>query len=591
MIWASAAAYVLSGLVDYYRYTGDPAAIRLMTLQADFLLDHCLTPDDHPWPRFLISVPIKGKPYGECDPRGMIQLDITAEVGLALLQAYQVTGQRRWLEACQHWGDLLALRRNRTAGEPPWGRYANPEAAPWNEHQQTGGVAFLAYFFDELIRLGYTGADSEIVQARDASRKYLHALLARWAVNDTWGRNYWDWPDGVQAENVTEFAARYFMDHPEAFPHWRDDARNILTLFLNHTSVCPQSRGDVYSGAWAFPESNSCCGRSLWYGPMELAVPFAQYGQRADSPWGRELARRMQILATYDGHATGVSEDNIDGGFVVNDAWFKIAHPMALKHLLATLSWLPAELGPLRENHIMRTAAIVRSVVYRRGSIRYATYDAPAGGLDLLRLSFVPERVMADGVELTRRDALTANGYHVDVLANGDALVTIRHDGATGVEVEGNDPQQQEDETELDYAGEWSVRAHPAEFGGSCRVSDRQGAAATIQFVGNQVRLVGCAGPRGGLADVYLDDQQQLVGIDCWAPHELHEQVLYYRNGLADGPHTLRLVVRGEKNPKSEAAEVYVDAVQWSAATGTSNWGAGGGPTDAQRHGAGLHGA
>ena len=24
------------------------------------------------------------------------------------------------------------------------------------------------------------------------------------------------------------------------------------------------------------------------------------------------------ILATYDGHETGVSEDNIDGGFIVN---------------------------------------------------------------------------------------------------------------------------------------------------------------------------------------------------------------------------------------------------------------------------------
>ena len=55
------AAYVLSGLVDYYRYSGDPAAIALMTLQADFLLDHCLTPADHPWPRFLISVPNQGK--------------------------------------------------------------------------------------------------------------------------------------------------------------------------------------------------------------------------------------------------------------------------------------------------------------------------------------------------------------------------------------------------------------------------------------------------------------------------------------------------------------------------------------------------
>ncbi len=158
------AAYVLSGLVDYYRYSGDPAAVSLLALQADFLLDHCLTPADHPWPRFLISVPIKGKPYAECDPQGMIQLDIVAEVGLALLKAHQVTGNPRWREACEHWGDLFASKRNRTEGSAPWSRYANPESAPWKDDTQTGGVAFVLYFLDELIRLGYTGTDDEIVR-------------------------------------------------------------------------------------------------------------------------------------------------------------------------------------------------------------------------------------------------------------------------------------------------------------------------------------------------------------------------------------------------------------------------------------------
>ncbi|MCX7668567.1 MAG: hypothetical protein N2439_00655, partial [Anaerolineae bacterium] len=285
------AAYILSAMVDYYRYSGDPAAIAIMTLQIDALLDHCCTPADHPWPNFLISVPIKGKPYGKCDPKGMIQLDIVAEVGVPLLRAYQITGNKRWFEAAKHWGDLMAAKRNRTPAAAPWGRYANPESAPWKDVQQTGGVVFLAYFFDELIRLGHTGTDNEIVQARDAARAYLRdVLLPAWTVNDTWGRNYWDWNNPNQAENVTEFAARYMMDNKDAFPNWRNDVRNILSLFLNHTSVDPNSGGEVYSGAWAYPESSGCCGRSLWYGPMELAVAFAQYGVEAQSPWSRELA-------------------------------------------------------------------------------------------------------------------------------------------------------------------------------------------------------------------------------------------------------------------------------------------------------------
>ncbi len=91
--------------------------------------------------------PVKGKSYGECDPQGMIQLDIVAEVGLGhCCRAYQVTGEQRWLEACQHWGDLLAAKRNRESGAPPWSRYANPETAAWKDDTQTGGVTFLLVF-------------------------------------------------------------------------------------------------------------------------------------------------------------------------------------------------------------------------------------------------------------------------------------------------------------------------------------------------------------------------------------------------------------------------------------------------------------
>src|ERR1039457_4002602 len=85
---------VLMGLVDYYRYSGGPAAIAHLTYMGDFLLDYCQTPPDHPWPGFLISVPVKGKAYWQCNPNGMIQLDLSANMGQALLRAYQVTGNR-----------------------------------------------------------------------------------------------------------------------------------------------------------------------------------------------------------------------------------------------------------------------------------------------------------------------------------------------------------------------------------------------------------------------------------------------------------------------------------------------------------------
>lgn len=570
------AAYVLSGLVDYYRYSGDAAAIAHLTVLADTLLDHCLTPDDHPWPRFLISVPVKGKCYGRCDPRGMIQLDIVAEVGLGLLRAYQITGNRRWLEACCHWGDLLAAKRNRRPGQAPWGRYANPEAAPWKDDTQTGGVVFLLYFFDELIRLGHTGPNGQILQARQAGLDYLRqVLLPRWIACDTWGRNYWDWANPVQAENVTEFTARYLMDHKELFPNWKNDARNILGLFLNRTGVCPKSAGDMYSGAWAFPEASNCCGRSLWYGPMELAVAWAQYAAEAQSPWARELARRMQILATYDGHETGVSEDNIDGGFVVNHAWFKIAHPMALKHLLGTVARMPEWFAPCRENHIVRSTAVVNSVEYGPGKIALATFDAPAGTTTVLRLAFTPERITAKpaGTIALRQD-LRQPGYTVQPLPGGDCLVAVRHDGLRQLVVEGRgDPQVFSGPRQATCGGAWPEPDS----------ADQPGASITWTFRGNQVRLLGDFAPDGGLADVYLDGTRQLVGLDAWNPIPRQNQVLYYRNGLADGLHTLKVVVLGRGNPLARGSRIRLRGILFSAARGVLDFGEGGGPTETQR--------
>jgi len=128
------AAYILGSLIDYYQYSGDPAAFTGITAMGDYLVNSCQTPVDHGWPKMLVSVPTMGTVYGACRvgqsdtlaaKEGKIQLDIVAQVGLELVRAYELFGNVRWYDAAKHWADLLAANRRRDPGVAPWGRYAN----------------------------------------------------------------------------------------------------------------------------------------------------------------------------------------------------------------------------------------------------------------------------------------------------------------------------------------------------------------------------------------------------------------------------------------------------------------------------------
>ena len=123
------ATSVLNGLVDYYRYTGDPAAIAHLTYMADYVLDHCVTARRSPVAWRVHQRADEGhRPIARPTRAGMIQLDIIGSTGEGLLRAYQLAGNPRWLAAAKHWADVLAAKCNLAPGADPWPRYANPDA-------------------------------------------------------------------------------------------------------------------------------------------------------------------------------------------------------------------------------------------------------------------------------------------------------------------------------------------------------------------------------------------------------------------------------------------------------------------------------
>ena len=574
---------IIKGLTAYYQYSGDPIAFIYIPLVVDYILDYGLTDETAAWPSFPISTPTRGKAYGKCDPAGRNQLDLCAITGIEVLRAYKLTGNPRYLKMAKHWGDVFAAKCQFANPElPPWNRYADPSVVGWSD-VLTGTTSIIVDFLDDLVRIGYSGKAGVILKARDAGRRFLNEqMLPAWWVNDTWGRTYWDWDNPMMCGMVS-MCADHLMKYPQAYPNWRNDIRNMLSLVWNRNGADAASRGDVYSGAWAFPESSVCCGTSLSYNQYTAGPSLIRYGVLADSAWAREIGRRMLLMATYDSLPNGVVKDGLLGNQVATGEWSNLAHPWPLCQVMEAIAWLPDYFGPNRENHIVRSTSVVSEVLYEPGRISYATHDAPSGVQEVLRLAFRPTSIRADGRRLIERPALNANGYSVAPLPNGDCIVTIRHDGRTHIVMEGRDPQQADDDTAFATTGAWTVVTDSAAHGGSFRTANEAGAALTFNFCGNRVALMGVVGPDGGWADAFIDGVKEPTLVECWNPSIRHKQPLFVKKGLTNGPHELKLVVRGEKNPLAHRAQVRVDSAQYSAATGEAGFGSGGGPKGPQR--------
>ena len=574
---------IIKGLTGNYQYSSDPIAFLYIPLTADYILEYAQTPADSKWPSFPISTPTKGKAYGKCDPSARNQLDLCAITGREILRAYKLTGDKKYFKAAKHWGDVFAEKCNLDPTMPPWNRYTDPAVVGWSD-ELTGTTTIICEFLDELIKLGYTGKDRLIVRARDAGRRYIRdEMLPRWTQNDIWGRQYWDWDNPVMC-GIVSMCGDYIMMHPDVFGGWKTDLRNMLMQIANRNGADPGSMGNVYHGAWAWPESCTCCSTSLSYNQYTAAPTILRYAVLADDDLFFEIGRRMMIMATYDSAENGVVKDGLMGQAVATGEWSNLAHPWPLCQVIEAMAWAPELFGPKRENHIMRSTSVVNSVIYAKNEITYSTFDASFSTIDVIRLAFKPTTITADGSLLSLQPDLHNNGYTLKPLKEGDWIVQIRHDMARDIVVKGvDDPQQQIDDSEIKYQGNWEEKKNNSAFGGGFHLTSDKEASLGYTFTGNQIRVLGCVGEEGGLADVYLDGQKQSTLIDCWNPKQRCKQLLYSRSGLDNNKHEIKISAQGKGNLISKGANIYIDALQYCDAAADSNFGQGGGPTRAQR--------
>jgi hypothetical protein len=113
---------------------------------------------------------------------------------------------------------------------------------------------------------------------------------------------------------------------------------------------------------------------------------------------------------------------------------------------------------------------------------------------------------------------------------------------------------------EVKYSGPWSVdetlSVAPARYDGKGKSAAESGASMEFTFKGKDIYWRALKGPQQGKADVYLDGALQAT-VDCSASGPLLYQFAFIKRGLSGaGPHTIKVVAKGEKGHLSSGTAI-----------------------------------
>ncbi|MFQ5738336.1 MAG: WD40/YVTN/BNR-like repeat-containing protein [Acidobacteriota bacterium] len=117
------------------------------------------------------------------------------------------------------------------------------------------------------------------------------------------------------------------------------------------------------------------------------------------------------------------------------------------------------------------------------------------------------------------------------------------------------------------FSPNWQKTLIPEVSGEGFHSSSTAGATAGLDSVLSRVAWVGARGPDQGKADVYIDGVFQKT-VDLYDPTLSWQRLLYISPALPVDFHTVRVVVRHEKNPLSTGYDVSVDAFDVTTAPG-----------------------
>jgi hypothetical protein len=438
---ASTFAQFVDSVVAWYPYSGDQEAIAVVRSMLDYQLAHGTSPADWFWPKAPFPTNLKNDPeYGRgirglpADFFGGIETDKVGELGIGYVLFYELTGDRKYLDAGIACADALAAHiRPGDETHTPWPFRLDARTGKVIDGEEYGGMIVAPVrLFAELIRI----REGTVGKYGPAQKTAWDWIMKYPMHNDRWSGYFED--VGKDTNNLNQalptMTAYYILTRPDPSsvdPHWTGDVGRLLDWVRRKFGRGP------YLGAWAIdeqgppPEYSGCCSRAgLASDTSRWGAINAMYYEKTGDLQAREDAMRALNYATYfaddDGKIACCGLDYADS------YWFDDGYGDHVRHYLWAMGAVP-EFAPLGENHLLRSSSVVTHVAYYATSIDYTTFDPDAS--EVLRLKSAPTRITSGTTSLAITTKASADGYTVKPLPGGDVVVRIHHRNTRNVKV------------------------------------------------------------------------------------------------------------------------------------------------------------
>ena len=434
------AGMVHSMAIDWRNYSGDTSMISIARKGLDHQLEFGTTPANWDW----ANVPYASSEAGEIvydgaskfdtavteenmgrgDGSLSLEADKIGDMGIAYLKFYEITEEKKYLDAAINCADALAkhIRIGTNTGNgiewknlkmtSPWAFRVKAQTGEVQE-QYTSHVVDNLRLLDELVRI-----KNNIQLSLEKVIAYTNASKIVWAwlysvegpIKTSVWKGYfedirWDPINLNRVNNSPMEFARYLIKNPA-------HDNNINTTVPALIWWVKNTFGE--HGMNAINEQTGC------YQPMgshtsRYASICAMWYEYTGDKWFKEEAYRYFNHATYMAMPDGVIQVGHNWG---GEIWFSDGYTDYIRHFMEGIAAIP-EWAPAGENHLLRSTSVIQKIKYTASQITFTTFDSASK--EVLRLIKKPGSILIDNKILKRVNNQGA-GYTWLPLQSGGVL-------------------------------------------------------------------------------------------------------------------------------------------------------------------------